>query len=308
MAEGSRALCILRCTGFDLPTRRLAQVLRPVFGDRLVLAMHQTGTDAAPLPPEDDAPPVVPVTEALVAGLGLPLTDDWGWRCGDYFQIAVARACPDFDHYWMVEPDVWFNFPDPARFFDHCAASDADFLAADLGRRGEVWVHHRAASAVFDEVWGCLYPLTRLSRRAIEAVLADRLALGRTWNATPAAVRGKLANDESFVASCLQKRGLQIRSLQKVAPQFLAAGQRALTTDRVILWDRVGQEGPHVLHPVVPREVFFDKMKARLKAPRLDLTQHYADTLRDFGTEQEKRWFAQRVHRMILRHCGLGDP
>ena len=161
----------------------------------------------------------VSLTAAVVEGMGLPAVPRWGWRCGDYALYAVRRALPSHDRYWMIEPDVRLNTDDVAGFFRRFAAAPQDLLATGLGPRSPRWSHHAAMARFVPEVMGCLFPLVRLSGRALDHLCRRRAALHAEWEAANAAgPELPWPNDESFVASELQAAGFDIADLAEVCP------------------------------------------------------------------------------------------
>jgi hypothetical protein len=151
--------------------------------------------------------------------MGLPAVPRWGWRCGDYALYAVRRAFPDHDRYWMIEPDVRLNTDDAAGFFARFAAAPQDLLAAGLRPRNRSWSHHAAMARFVPEVMGCLFPVVRLSGRALDHLVRRRATMRAEWEAANAA-GPELAwpNDESFVASELHAAGFDIADLAEVCP------------------------------------------------------------------------------------------
>ncbi len=199
--------------------------------------------------------------DATLAQLGLYAHPNAGWRCGDYCYHAVRAARPDYDLYWLVEPDVRINVADPPGFFARYAGHPADLLAARFGVRDEVWhwTHMIVPTGMAPQ--GCIYPITRLSGRAIDELHAARRAL----SADPAyATPDRWPNDESFTASVLVARGLHCADLNDAGPQCYT--RRTLGVG--VTWDEAAiPAAPRdglIYHSVRPFAPLLDRAEARV--------------------------------------------
>jgi len=103
-----------------------------------------------------------------------------------------------------VEPDVLVNVTDLGGFFTQFLADTADYLCGRFGPRQAHWEWFAEIQPDFPQVYGGIFPLTRLSGRAIDYLARERARLS-------AAVGPKRPyrwpNDESFVASALMAGG-----------------------------------------------------------------------------------------------------
>jgi hypothetical protein len=156
------------------------------------------------------------LSTASCTALGLYCPEDFAWKCGDYGYYLARERFPDTEHFWMVETDVRFygnTIADFFRFFD--GHVDVDFLAADIGPAGHSWFWLRSARARDVTPYRCLFPVTRLSRRAIDAVLERRLSHGRY-------LRRRLLwpNDEAMVATTLLNSGFACRDFNDFGRAF----------------------------------------------------------------------------------------
>jgi hypothetical protein len=132
--------------------------------------------------------------------MGLYPHPDCGWQCGDYFYHVARSDLPDYDFYWLIEPDVRINTDDLAGFFAQFARSTADLLAPRLTFNDETWSWNKEIAATGLPPWRCFFPITRLSGRAIDHVYATR----REQGLNPAiAGRKTWPNDEGITASAL---------------------------------------------------------------------------------------------------------
>lgn len=288
---------------------QLVRRLQPCFGDDILVVIHRKDelrrTTSRTLP---QGIKILWIDDGTLGDLGLAAPEDWGWRCGDYVQIYAASRW-SYDFYWMIEPDVCFNFEDLNAFFRPLQSVDADFLAPDLSRRTEEWAHHRPVSAYYADVWGCLYPLTRISRRAVAVVHAARRNYGRTWSARLPLERRNFCNDESFVCSCLTASGLTLLSLNDTSARFLPRHANSFTYHRLIVRDKVNEEASRILHPVVSKEDFFRKLRGRINRDSACLVNYYRRILEEIGSPDDNAWFSRRSGEISSRiHCSRQEP
>jgi hypothetical protein len=120
--------------------------------------------------------PVLGHSEAMCGELGLMAALPGHrllWYFGDYSLYCAYSMIPDYDYYVMIEYDLEFvrgntlflegllarlGGPGPGAY---------DFLGTQFARRAPEWQWHAPSAAVFPEVYGILFPLTVLSRRAL---------------------------------------------------------------------------------------------------------------------------------------------
>ncbi|MCY1125497.1 component of SufBCD complex [Frigidibacter sp. RF13] len=248
-----RAIAAIRTNRWGEEEARLFSALRPVFGSELAVVFHNRPTDLSlPLP-------VVDIGSDWVTGAGLAAVPDWGWRCGDYFYYALRAARPDYDQYWLIEPDVHFT-SSPADFFARFSSVTADVLAYDLGpftrdirfTRGLPGLSHYQA----------VFAMTRFSGRALDRLFAAR----RDLSSRPVSLRN-YPNDEIFSFSkVMNDSDLDCRRLEEFAADWYEESQ--FTSDPDLLYDMVEASAPagKVLHPVRSRGAFVRSLGMRLSA------------------------------------------
>jgi hypothetical protein len=172
-----------------------------------------------------------------------------GWRCGDYVYYVARAARPDYDFYWMVEPDVVIQTADLNAMFQALNTSTADLLAARFGAHAPNtrWGWYRTMCEKYPIVCGCIFPVTRLSGRAIDhlykarsnALVAESDEAFESW-----------PNDEVFVATELKNHGFDCQDLLEQKPALY--DRRTLRTglphDRARLLAQPPDE--QIYHPV----------------------------------------------------------
>jgi hypothetical protein len=200
---------------------------------------------------------------ATLDAMGLYAHPDYGWRCGDYCYYVVRAARPDYDAYWLVEPDVLVHADDPGEFFGRFALEAADLLAPQLGPADLSWYWTATITRLGMPPFRCIYPLTRLSARAIDHLHELR----RCLSADPEAARHDAwPNDEALTASALMQGGFACRD-------FNHDGRRCYTEESlgfsVLIDEAVVHAKPPdglIYHPVRPFAPWFDREAARIEA------------------------------------------
>jgi hypothetical protein len=254
-------VCIRTHTWGEDQERVFAQ-LEPVFGANLRIVFHNR-PEGLRLPA-----PVVDLSDAVLANLNLRPVPDWGWRCGDYALHALRAAAPGADHYWMIEPDVWFS-GEPATFFGQTAALPQDLLGVRIEPMGPDHRFSRGIPGIAPH--RTIFALIRVSARALDRLLPLRQAYGRSR------VGARFfSNDEVFVtSSILADRDLTSASLADLLPDWFPPG--TMRTDPDILLESLDSTaGQGVFHPVRGRASFCSAV-----AGRLAQNTHFLAAMRD---------------------------
>ena len=232
-----RVMAAIRTNTWGDEERRLLAALQPVFGVDIAVVFHDR--------PSDIVPPVrvVDLSNDWVLGHGLALVPDWGWRCGDYFYYALCDAYPDYDYYWMIEPDVHFTAR-PDSFFAAFTSNTCDALGYKLGPFGQDIRFTRGLAG--SEHFRAIFALTRFSGAALHKLFRLR----QQMNLQPISVRD-YPNDEIFAFSHVAAdENLHWGRLEDLAPTWFEDVQ--FDTDPDLLLEQVqAMDLPgRVLHPV----------------------------------------------------------
>lgn len=300
-----RVLAAIRCYEFGAPERRMLDALRKVFGDDVALAL-----DARRDPEIPAELRCARLTGAALQDWGMAAPADWGWLCGDFFHYALRDAFPGYDAYWLIEPDVVFHRIRPADFFAAAGRIEADFLVPNYSERPKSWPHYPGSFWHFDRVWGCLFPLTRLSGRAIDVLKAGRIAYGAAWKARAEAAAPEAeppyANDEAFVASSiLAAPDLTGADLVAAAPQFFPALEDELsrwvlfTYHRMILREALRDMPPGLLHPVREGAEVLARLSKTTSPWQIREIGFYSRQVRHRMNDAANREFAQIATRLL---------
>ena len=178
------------------------------------------------------------------------------WQCGDYFYYRAYEAFPNYDYYWLSDDDVEFGV-DFDSFITKSCNVECDLLGMEVGRRGPNWSWYKSMASKYpDAVYGMLYPLSRLSNRALK-LLFEKRSLYKSdlpesvYHKSRALISGH-ANDEAFTATTLINNGYTARSLYQ---EFKGPLSGYFSTERPILNEELGM--PHlaekIIHPVCTR-------------------------------------------------------
>ncbi|AJE47065.1 hypothetical protein [Celeribacter indicus] len=234
---------------------RLVGELSPVFGDDLFVAFHNR--------PEGVTPPV-PVADFdddWVRSNGLRLLDDYGWRCGDYALYALRRKFPDYDRYWLIEPDVSIH-GDIAGFFAGAARLDPDALGVDFHRQEQV---NRFVKGLPDNLvpYRATFALTRFSGRALDYLFAARQDYSGKGTGSH-----RFTNDETFCFSHLVAHpGFTAGGLREALPEWFGLGLFDTDPDllKCAVAARTGGRN-QVCHPVREFDSFSGAVSKRIAA------------------------------------------
>lgn len=186
--------------------------------------------------------------------LELPYFEKWGWQCGDYFLYATAKKT-SYEYYWMIEPDVGFDTNDFSSLIEKTYDSSVDFLAVGHGKRAEDWYWSKTLAPNIEK-FGCLFPLTRTSRRALNFLIAERILLGKCLNESPNSTNWP--NDEAFLSSTLEANRFTCKDLRRES----SIAFENFTTTIPQLQQIPRQKG--IAHPVLTWEEFKEKFPAKI--------------------------------------------
>ena len=251
----SRTALLIRTHYADDQLRGFVEQLRADGAfDVFILADERRGPVAL-----GDAAKIV-LTPELPAELGLyEGTPNLLWRCGDYALYAARRALPDYEAFWMIEPDVRLCSTRPSDILSRFPPPDqVDFLAAHLRPAEPDWNWARTMSADDGPVWRCLFALVRVSARALDVMLEERRRSSRLFEESgqdPAF----WPNDEAFTASALARNGLVCRDFNDFGQVYEPVGFSFWLpiSEREFL--AAGREG-WIYHPVLSGQRYFLKL------------------------------------------------
>lgn len=204
--------------------------------------------------------PKVSLTEQTVAELGLydraPKTF---WRCGDYALYAARRALPQYDAYWMIEPDVRLMAERPCDILARFPGPEhADLLAGRLRLAEADWDWGITLDPGAGPIWRCLFAVIRLSARAIDLLLEERRALSAARIAMDADPL-TWPNDEAFVATTLARHGMAMHDLNAFGQVYDEIGLSYWFPVSERELQITGRDG-WIYHPVLSGQAYFLKL------------------------------------------------
>lgn len=138
------------------------------------------------------------------------------WFNGDYPAYAFRQVMTEYDFYWMLDYDVFFNGSTYAPFFGQYAANSADFLAAGLHAASEdwMWSSHTGWAYAASERLLAFFPAVRFSAALLDALLLRRRAYGALFAQAP--MPKQWLSVELFVPTETEKLGFQHGKLENL--------------------------------------------------------------------------------------------
>jgi hypothetical protein len=202
---------LIRTKQISRSVMELADELEAISGHPATLIVDATDSHV-----KSGSRAAIGLSAATCSALGLHCPSDFAWRCGDYGYYLARRQYPDAELFWMIEADVRFYGRDPGYFFRFFASKPAvDFLAGRLIPAEPTWYWRNTARARDVSPYRCLFPVTRLSRRAIDAAFARRIEHGKRLGR-----RMLWPNDEALVATTLVNGGFVSRDFNDFGSEF----------------------------------------------------------------------------------------
>ncbi|HEV2703842.1 MAG TPA: hypothetical protein VGV09_19610 [Steroidobacteraceae bacterium] len=255
----------------------LADHLETISGHAVALIVDASRGDV-----KSEQRTVINLSIAACRELGLHCPADFAWKCGDYGYYLARRRFPDTELFWMLETDVGFCGEDPPYFFRFFAEHrDVDFLAGKLQPAGRSWFWRNTASGRGIVPFQCLFPVTRLSRRAIDAAFAHRLKHGRRLNR-----RILWPNDEAFMATTLMNGDFVTGDFNDFGPSFYSDETyyygAPMNADSL----KPGPAVVQIFHPILPASQYAAKI----------LTLQQRSLASDSWTTERLRWTAHKLN------------
>ena len=247
----NRALVAIRTNRWSDEEQQLLDRLRQAELGDIAIVFHDRPDGFVP------PAPVIDVNDAWVQANNLRITGDWGWRCGDYFYYAMRQARPEFDYYWLIEPDVFFT-DNPKGFFDLCGDVSHDLLGFRPEPHTERGPFVRGLRGV--DLYRALFAMTRISGRAIDTLFAQRVE----YSSVPRPERTH-TNDELFVFSnAMANPDLSVGDLEVIAPEWFEGAHFATNPD--IITDAVPRNfaSGRIFHPVRSHDGYCRALAQRL--------------------------------------------
>lgn len=101
------------------------------------------------------------------------------WHNGDYRFYYVRKFFPDYDYYWLIEYDVFCNAPTYEGFLKKFAENRADLMVTGFRaeKKNGDWYWTQGVNWIYSdcEIYGSLFPVVRLSARAVDFLYQRRL-------------------------------------------------------------------------------------------------------------------------------------
>lgn len=239
----------IRCHKYNEDIFELYGVLCKLHGDDNVILVCDESEYPVDAP---DSVKKISIKSESLEDLNLPKINKWGWQCGDYFYYAMAEKYQR-DYYWLIEPDVLFGGNCAQDFFSKLNNLSYDFLSCRHEQRDSNWYWHKTISPYSEKVFGCAFPVTRLSYRAIIFLQENRKKAFNSGSHSP--------NDEAFVSTLLEKGGYNCIDIEKLIPEYF----RHFSTMTPLLKEKF-REILGVHHPALSWPEFKEKYPEKLKS------------------------------------------
>jgi hypothetical protein len=224
--------------------------------------------------PENWSDPIVHVNDHAYSVNGLYHRGfNAKWQCGDYALYLAYTKFPNYDFYWMIEHDVFFNFGDLKRvFFEFDKWTRCDFLTVDLAKQLPDWHWFAASKIWYDTPWKCVFPVARFSRGATEHLFSRRIfhstILKQELSQSGGIFYGKgpeqiWPNDEAFVASTLKSGKFVCRDINDLGEKLYDKASFGFNM-YFSLEDMVSKEHANkICHSVLDQEELLNKKQRR---------------------------------------------
>lgn len=182
------------------------------------------------------------------------------WACGDYFYYAFRKAI-EADFYWLIEPDVLLNLNSVAQFFEFFANQGDEALVTHFAPSDEGWLWHKSAKLLLDSPYRCFFPLTRLSKNAVDILYVQRQRISTDF--FTGKCTGLFPNDEALLANALMAVGIEPVNLSDYFPeQFKSFSIHPFRHKDL----SVRYHKDQILHPVKRVDFYKDTIKFQLEA------------------------------------------
>lgn len=263
-------MILLRTHFIDAQIRAMASRLRRETGWRVTLVLDCTRSEPSEPDLADDGD-VIRLTHAIFDELGVLPVADASWRCGDYSFYAARKRYPDVPFFWMIEPDLRLNFADWGIFFRAFdLAQDVDLLVTHLAPAEDHHAWKQTMAPYSRRPITCMYPLLRVSARAVDVMHKRRRALTQQFQDETLLHGGthshaKWPNDEIFTATTLDEAGLVCRDINGESQKFY--DERSFSFAHLISAKRLDRSPPDekIYHPVEHGTEFMRKLRGRFE-------------------------------------------
>lgn len=139
------------------------------------------------------------------------------WYNADYRFYYVKKYFPDYDYYWQFEYDVYCNGESYQTFFDKYSSQNEDCLILDYRQEdlNGSWYWSANMEWLYEDsdIYGSLFPISRMSSAAIDYCYERRLAHKALYDKVEDKTGSNWAFCELFSPTELKKGGFSIASL-----------------------------------------------------------------------------------------------
>lgn len=166
-----------------------------------------------------------------------PENQDFGnmmWYNSDYPLYAIRKYFPGYDYYWSFENDVFCNGNSYKPFFNNYKKDDSDLIISDYrdvsDEKDWYWQYNTDWCFEQNRVYGCLFPVLRMSAKAVDFLYKKRLEHAKIFKKLLTNSKKNLTQEhnnlrwifcEAFTATELTNNGFKCRSLEEPYIRYL---------------------------------------------------------------------------------------
>ena len=231
--------------------------------------------------------------EEKLKALNLPLYFSEGsvmWYNCDYPLYMMRHYFPDFDYYWQIEFDCFFNGKTYQPFFEKYENNTSDLLISAFRHipKGSPWPWIKKIDWVYKEdaeKWGAFFPVERVSGKALDVLYKKRLEHGEKYKDLNPKKNNRL-HCEIFTATEIMNNGFTGEALNE------KIGERIFNLNK----DRLFLHPDNILyHPVKENAVVtLKKVKGKMILYVI-LAKVFHGKIR--------QWAMKNLSKLINRYC-----
>ena len=282
----------------------LCALLEEKTGWRVCLMIDRMRDNPCFLPSQSN----IQLTRDLLEGMGLYVTHDALWRCGDYAMYAARQKFRDVAFFWMIEPDIRINLRDIGDFFYFFTRYRGyDLVASHLGVADERYSWTPMMAPFASELRKCMFPIVRLSAGALDHLYDQRRALGRRFSSEhlPGGLKrsdDSFPNDEVFVATELHRSNFKCMDINDTGIEFYSDKTFSFAFPIPDSRIRTARPDGKIYHPVDVGSEYIRKVRGRFEHIRnhggpaqfirelFDRHQLYEDISLECGSDESERF------------------
>lgn len=207
------------------------------------------------------------------------------WFNCDYSFYVVRHFFTDFDFYWQIQYDVFYNDKDYTSFFELYKNNKNDLLITHFRKESEdsewCWINDTQWVYKCDEIYGCLWTIERMSANLIDALYKKRIEYDKIF-ANPSNDKRQWLLCEIFVATECKKMGFSAEALQN--DKTTALVEIDLNTTR--LFDKPDKCLYHPVKGEFLKRIGLDSELKKREFEKLKKLEHFSSFARFYANKK----------------------